>query len=180
MKHLNADALAVYGVITQVTAFAQCLAYGAGQAAQPIISQNFGAGKNDRIKQCLKYGLYTSAVMGLCWTMVMLLKPNLFVNFFMTPTESVLKIAPGILRAYGMSYFLLPFNLFATYYFQAIMRANTSMVVSVARGVILSGGMILLLPAIAGADSIWFSMLITEILVAVYGAWYMVKFTRKL
>lgn len=30
--YLNSDALAVYGVITQVTAFAQCLAYGAGQA----------------------------------------------------------------------------------------------------------------------------------------------------
>ena len=180
MKYLNSDALAVYGVITQVTVFAQCLAYGAGQAAQPIISQNFGAGQNDRIKQCLKYGLYTSAVMGLCWTGVMLLVPNLFVNFFMTPTASVLEIAPGIIRAYGISYILLPFNIFATYYFQAIVKANTSMVASVARGVVVSGGMILIMPLIAGADSIWFAMLVTEILVAAYGAWYMVKYTRTL
>lgn len=180
MKYLNSDALAVYGVITQVTVFAQCLAYGAGQAAQPIISQNFGAGQNDRIKQCLKYGLYTSAVMGLCWTGVMLLVPNLFVNFFMTPTASVLEIAPGIIRAYGISYVLLPFNIFATYYFQAIVKANTSMVASVARGVVVSGGMILIMPLIAGADSIWFAMLVTEILVAAYSTWYMVKYTRTL
>jgi len=180
MKYLNSDALAVYGVITQVTVFVQCLAYGAGQAAQPIISQNYGAGQNDRIKQCLKYGLYTSAVMGLCWTGAMLLVPKLFVNFFMTPTASVLKIAPGILRAYGISYILLPFNIFATYFFQAIVKSNISMVVSVARGVVISGGMILLMPMIAGSDSIWYAMLITEILVAAYGAWYMVKYTRKL
>jgi putative MATE family efflux protein len=121
MKYLNSDALAVYGVITQVTVFAQCLAYGAGQAAQPIISQNFGAGQNDRIKQCLKYGLYTSAVMGLCWTGVMLLVPNLFVNFFMTPTASVLEIAPGIIRAYGISYILLPL----TELWQACLREDT-------------------------------------------------------
>lgn len=180
MKYLGSDALAVYGIITQVTAFDQCLAYGAGQAAQPIISQNYGAGQHGRIKECLKYGLLTSAVMGLFWTGIMLLMPNLFVNFFMTPTPSVLEIAPGILRAYGISYILLPFNIFATYYFQAMMKANVSMAASVARGVVISGVLILLLPMVAGENSIWHAMLITELLVAVYGAHHMMKCTRAL
>ncbi|MBQ9147992.1 MAG: MATE family efflux transporter [Oscillospiraceae bacterium] len=180
MKYLGSDALAVYGIITQVTAFAQCLAYGAGQAAQPIISQNYGAGQYGRIKECLKYGLYTSAVMGLFWTGTMLLAPNLFVNFFMTPTPAVLDIAPGILRAYGISYILLPFNLFATYYFQAIMKAHAAMLASVARGAIVSGALIMLLPVIAGANSIWYAMLITELLVAAYSAYYTVKYTKAL
>lgn len=180
MAYLGSDALAVYGIITQVTAFAQCLAYGAGQAAQPIISQNYGAGKYGRIKECLKYGLRTSAVMGILWTGVMLLVPNLFVNLFMTPTPAVLEIAPGILRVYGSSYLLLPFNLFATYYFQAMMKAEVSVIASVARGAVISGGLILLLPVIAGAESIWYAMLITELLVAAYGAYHMVRSTRML
>lgn len=180
MAYLGSDALAVYGIITQITAFAQCLSYGAGQAAQPIISQNYGAGQHGRIKECLKYGLYTSGVMGLCWTVVMLLAPNLLVSCFMTPTPAVMEIAPGILRAYGMSYILLPFNLFATYYFQAVMRAEISVIVSVARGAVVSGGLILLLPMIAGPDSIWYAMLITEVLVALYGIRHMVKCTRAL
>lgn len=83
MKYLGTDALAVYGILAQITPFAQCLAYGAGQAAQPIISQNLGAGQHDRIKECLKYGLYTCAGMGIFWTTVTQLAPNLFVNFFM-------------------------------------------------------------------------------------------------
>lgn len=180
MQYLGTDALAVYGIITQVTAFAQCLAYGAGQAAQPIISQNYGAGQYGRIKECLKYGLYTSAAMGLAWTLVMLCVPNLFVHFFMTPTPSVLEIAPGILRAYGISFILLPFNIFAAYYFQAMMKANISVIASVARGAVVSGGLILLLPVIAGADSLWYAMLATEILVAAYGGYHMVKCTRAL
>lgn len=180
MRYLGTDALAVYGIITQITAFAQCLAYGAGQAAQPIISQNYGAGQPGRIRQCLKYGLYTSAVMGLCWTGAMLIAPNLFVGFFMTPTPAVLEIAPGILRAYGISYILLPFNLFATYYFQAMMQANISMIASLARGAVISGGAILLLPLIAGPDSIWYAMLITEAIVAAYSAYHMVKSARTL
>lgn len=180
MKYLGSDALAVYGIITQITAFAQCLAYGAGQAAQPIISQNYGAGQYSRIRECLKYGLYTSAVFGLLWMGTMLAAPNLFVNLFMTPTPAVLQIAPGILRTYGISYLLLPFNLFATYYFQAMMKANISMIASVARGAVISGGLIMALPVLAGADSIWYAMVITEALVAVYSAYHMIKCTRRL
>lgn len=180
MRYLGADALAVYGIITQITAFAQCLAYGAGQAAQPIISQNYGAGQYGRIKECLKYGLYTSAAFGIFWVGAMLALPEVFVRLFMTPTAAVLEIAPGIFRAYGISYLLLPFNLFATYYFQAMMKANISMVASVARGAVVSGGLIMLLPVIAGADSVWYAMAITELLVAVYGAHHMIKTTRTL
>ena len=98
----------------------------------------------------------------------------------MTPTPEVLQIAPGILRAYGVSYILLPFNLFAAYYFQAMMKASISMIASVARSAVVSGAMILLMPLIAGADSLWYAMLITEILVAGYGAYHMVKITRTL
>lgn len=180
MKYFGSDALAVYGVVTQITAFAQCLAYGTGQAAQPIISQNYGAGQPDRIKECLKYCLYTSAGMGVVWTGAMLVVPNLFVSLFMTPTPAVLEIAPGILRVYGMSYLLLPFNLFASYYLQAIMKTRVAAIASVARGAVISGLMIMLLPVAAGADSIWYAMLITECLVAAYGIWHMVKSTRAL
>ena len=180
MNHLGSDALAVYGIITQVTAFAQCLAYGAGQAVQPIISQNYGARQNGRIKECLKYGLHTCVAMGVFWVAVMFAFPNAIMNFFMNPTPAVAAIAPGILRAYGISYLLLPFNIFATYYFQSLMKANTSVIASVARGAVVSGGLILALPVIAGADSIWYAMLLTEILVAVYGIWYTAKYTRSL
>lgn len=180
MKYLGTDALAVYGIITQVTAFAQCLAYGTGQAAQPIISQNYGAGQHGRIKECLRYGLYTSAVMGIFWVGVMLAFPEAIMGLFMTPTPSAAAIAPGILRVYGLSYLLLPFNLFATYYFQALMKANLSVVASVARGAVISGAMILWLPAAFGPESIWYAMLITEVLVAVFSAYYMVRCTRQL
>ena len=32
----------------------------------------------------------------------------------MVPTDQVLAIAPGILRTYGLSFLLLPFNVFST------------------------------------------------------------------
>jgi putative MATE family efflux protein len=175
MKYHGSDALAVYGVITQVVVFAQCLAYGAGEAAQPIISQNYGAGQYKRIKECLKYALYSCVSMGIFWITVMLVFPNLIMNFFMNPTPAVIEIAPNILRVYGISLILLPFNIFATYYFQALMRSKVSMVVSLARGAVISGILIMLLPALIGANAIWYAMFITELVVAVYGGICMIR-----
>lgn len=175
MKYLGTDALAVYGILIQCTVFVQCLAYGIGQAAQPILSQNYGARKLDRVNTCLKYSLYTSVVMGIVSTGILLAIPNVFVGLFMSPTPAVLEIAPKILRIYGISFLLLPFNIFATYYFQAVMKPGISVVLSVARGVVVSGALILWLPSIAGADSIWYSMIITEGLVMAYGVFSMLR-----
>ena len=180
MKYLGADALAIYGVIIQLTVLAQCIAYGTGQAAQPIISQNYGAGQYGRIRECTRYSLYSAAAMGIFWVAVMLLFPNTLINFFMDATPAVMEIAPRILRIYGLSYLLLPLNIFITYYFQAMMKPNLSMTVSLARGAVISGGMILLLPAILGPDSIWYAMLITEILIALYGGYYMIRCDKQL
>jgi Na+-driven multidrug efflux pump len=98
----------------------------------------------------------------------------------MTPTEAILAIAPGIIRTYGISFLLLPFNLYATYYFQAIMKANISLVSSLARGVFISGVMIMVMPLIAGVNAIWYAMLVTEVLVAIFNIHHMIKCTRKL
>ena len=43
MRYLGADAMAIYGPVINISTFVQCCAYSVGQAAQPIISTNFGA-----------------------------------------------------------------------------------------------------------------------------------------
>lgn len=53
----------------------------------------------------------------------------------MNPTSAVLA-APGDHPTYGLS-FLLPLNVFSTYYFQAIMKPAISFEVSVGRGALI-------------------------------------------
>ncbi len=170
MKYLGSNALAIYGPIINVSTFVQCCAYSVGQAAQPIISTNFGAGKAARIRETLRLALWTTAFFGVFWTVLSMLCPNLYIRIFMSPTEEILAMAPAIIRAYALSFLLLPFNIFSTYYFQAILRPREAFIVSVARGLVISGALILLLPLLAGPDSIWFAMPITEVAVMLYAA----------
>ncbi len=178
MKYLGSNALAIYGPIIQVSTFVQCCAYSVGQASQPIISTNFGAGKPDRIKETLSLALWTTAFFGIFWTALSMAVPNFYIRVFMAPTEEILNMAPSIVRTYALSFLLLPFNIFSTYYFQSIAQPKAAFIVSVARGLIISGILILLLPVIAGASSLWFAMPITELIVAVYVAINIKKYTK--
>ena len=177
MIYLGTNALAVYGVIVNISTFVQCCSYSVGQASQPIISTNFGAGRGDRIKETLKYALGTVSVF---WTALCMLIPNVFIRFFMTPTAEVLEIAPTIFRCYGLSFLLLPLNIFSTYYFQALMKPKAAFIASVARGLVVSGVLIYLLPAVFSGNAIWFAMPVTEVIVAFYVIHEMIKYTKQL
>ena len=177
MHYMGNTELAVYGVIVNVALLAQCCAYSIGQATQPIISTNFGAGQGKRIAGILKYALLTAALFGIAWTAVCMIVPNGIINVFMSPTEAVLDIAPGIMRCYTLSFLLLPFNIFSTYYFQALMRPQASFVVAVGRGLVISGLLIVLLPRMFTPSAIWLAMPITEIIVAVFAAFMIRKYT---
>lgn len=180
MVYLGTNALSVYGVIVNISTFVQCCAYSVGQASQPIISTNFGAGRGDRIRETLKYTLGTVAVFSIFWTAVTMALPNVFIRIFMSPTPEVLEIAPGIMRCYGISFLLLPLNVFSTYYFQALMKPKTAFIASVARGLVISGVLIYLLPAVFSGNAIWFAMPVTELAVAVYVTRQMIKNTKQL
>ena len=69
------------------------------------------------------------------------------------PHAQILRIAPFILRSYGISFLLLPLNIFSTYYFQALMKPGAAFFVSAARGLVLSGALILLLPALVAPNA---------------------------
>ena len=122
-------------------------------------SRNLGAKEWTRIRQTLRYALYAAAGFSLFWTMLTLAVPNGIVRVFMTPTESVLAVAPPIIRSYCISFLLLPLNIFSTYYFQALIYA---------------------LPALAAPGAVWFAMPITELIVAVFVVWRTVRYTRAL
>lgn len=60
------------------------------------------------------------------------------------------------------------------------MKPKTAFIASVARGLVISGILIYLLPAVFGGDMIWFAMPITELVVAVYVIRQMIKYTKQL
>lgn len=180
MKYLNDDALAVYGIIINISTFIQCLSYGVGQASQPIISINYGANNYKRINKMLFYNIITCLIISAIWISGIMLVPNGFVKMFMAPTNQVLKIAPKIIRTYALSFIFLPINVYSTYYFQSILRPKTAMIISLLRGLVISGFLILFLPFAFNGNSIWLAMPITEFVVFIIVIIFIIMANKKI
>lgn len=78
---------------------------------------------------------------------------------------------PIIVRQFSACQEQIPFS---------VLKQDTAFVVSVAHGLVVSGLLILLLPAAFDAQTLWFAMPITELLVAVCAAARMRSDTRAL
>lgn len=180
MKYAGADALAVYGVVVYISTMVQCSGYSVGQAAQPIISSNLGAGNFRRIKETLRYAIFAAFGFAAVFTVASMLFPRQTISLLMDATPEVLEITPRIVRLYSLSYILMPLNVFSTYYFQSLMKPATAFGISIARGAVISGGLILLLPLIMKATGLWLAMPITEVLVCFAAVFFMRKYTRQL
>ena len=179
LRYFDYNALSVYAVIVNIATFVQCCGYGIGQASQPLLSENFGAKKYKRVNKTLLYGIITSFVVGLIWIILCQTIPQGFIKFFMTPTEEVLKIGPNIIRLYSIAFILLPFNVFSTYYFQSILKPYISLIISLARGFVLSG-ILLYVFGLINKDLIWISIQVTELIVFVFVIINIIKNEKKL
>lgn len=168
MRYLGKAELSIYSVVIQLFTFTQCCAYSVGQATQPIMSVNFGAGKGDRVKKCLIYAFISALSIGIFWTVLSMSIPNVFVNIFMKPTDEILSKAPFAIRSYAISFILLSLNVTSTYYFQSILKQLDSFIVSLMRGLVVNGILIFALPAVFGGNLIWFVMPLTELITFAY------------
>ena len=166
MRYGGETALAVFGVAVTFFLLFQSLFAGVGQAIQPIVSTNFGAGFRQRIRQVDKLSLVTAFFMGAVFTLIGELFPLQTIRLFIDATPEILEITPKIFRIYFLSFLLMGVDIQSIYYFQSILKAKLATVLALLRGLLFSGILVYLLPLLWGLDGVWWGMGIAEFLVA--------------
>ncbi len=174
MKYADTAALAVYGMLGTVTALLTYIYTGTGQAASPIVSSGFGAGKPERYWESYRLGIRVNLFIGVVITAICMLVPGAITALFIKVTPEVMETAPMILRIYAFSFLPLGINSFLCVYLQSIMRAKPAAVIAVMRGLIVNCALLYLLPLTPlGATGIWVAFAAAEILVAVIALLYL-------
>lgn len=162
MKYCGAPSLAVYGVLGTVSALFLSIFSGIGQAAQPIVSENYGAGNVNRYWKAEGLGMKTAVLFGILFTAVCVAFPIEVTSIFMKMTPEVAEVTPYILRVYALSFTPLAVNTFTTYYLQSITKAKMASLVSLLRGLILNGVFLYLFPLFAGGNGVWWAIFFAE------------------
>lgn len=180
MRYGNVEALSVYGVVGTTSLLFQALFCGVGQAAQPLVSTNYGARKLERVQTVRSMGLVSVVVMGVCFMLVGELFPEAITKFFIAATPEVLAVAPMVFRCYFIFFLFLGITVFATYYLQSIMREHKAMTISVLRSLVLSSVMLFLLPLFLGLAGVFLAMPVSEALVAALALVFIQRYGRRL
>lgn len=178
MKYAGGAALAVYGMISTTTTLFTCVYSGTGQAAQPIASSNYGAGKPDRYWGVYRLGMNVSLILGVAFSAICLLLPEQMTRLFMDVTPEVMEIAPTILRIYALCFLPLAINTFLSTYLQSIMQAKPATWIAVLRGLVLNCLLLYLLPLIWDANGIWIAFVASECIVAVIAVVWTAKIKK--
>lgn len=178
MRYLGSTELAVYGVGSSLFTLIQTFSYGIGNGAQPIVAENLGARQWERIRQTRNWGCATATLIGIMTMTASLLFPQYIVSLFMKSSDQMIAAAVPLLRKYFLCFLFVPFNVFASYYLQAVKEVKASVTVSALRGFLVSGLFVYIFPSLLGADSIWFVMAAAELATAL-GAVFLIKKTAK-
>ena len=162
-RYSTVDAMSVFGVIVNIDTLFQSLYAGVGQAIQPIVSTNSGAGERKRCFSVRNLGIMTALGMGILFTTICLVFPSQIINLFMDATPEVINIAPGIMRKFFVLLLFMGVNITTIYYLQSVLKPGKALIISIGRGLIVSGSLALILPLIIGENGLWLALPIAEV-----------------
>lgn len=170
--------VSMYGIICNTVIIVTCLCNGINQAAQPILSTNYGAGLAQRIGQVRRLGIKTALCICSIPAILGLLVPNLFTYIFLEPNDEILAMSPIAIRTYFIGFFVMGINMFVVGYFQSISKPYLSLIVCLARGCVLSIIFVAVLAPLFGIIGIWASVPLAEF-VTLFIALFFLKNTTK-
>lgn len=117
------------------------------QGGQPIISFNYGANKNDRVKKAFFTQFKVCIIFTcVCW-IIMMLFPQIFAGMFTSDAELV-KYTAWALRIYMAGIFSIGFQISCQQSFMALGQAKVSLILACLRKLILLIPLIFILPLI--------------------------------
>ena len=157
----SSTATAVFGVYFKLQSFFFMPVFGLNNGLIPVLAYNYGAQKGERIKEALKFSLLLAFCIMLAGTVVFETIPEALLLMF-DASEEMLGIGIKALRIICVHFPFAALAIVMGSIFQAFSRSYYSLIVSVARQLLVLIPAAWLLARLGGLDSIWWSFLTAE------------------
>lgn len=161
--------VAVFGLYYKLQTFVNMPANGVVQGMRPIISFNYGAGNDIRVRQCISYSVRVLAVIMLIGTTGAVGIPGAILSIFDADTL-LMEYGIQAFRIIGLSFLLSCVGIAGAGVFEAIGRGRDSLFISLVRQFIIILPFGYILSYVMGAVGIWILFPIAEAIASVI-AW---------
>ncbi len=174
-----------YGIVNRFVFFFLMVVMGLNQGMQPIASYNYGAKKRERVIRVYLYTLAIASVITTTGFIISRVAPEVAARIF-TSDEDLVRLSVDGLRCVLSLFPIVAFQMVTSNLFQSIGRAQTAIILSLTRQVLILIPSLLILPRIfkefteiPALWGIWYSMPLADLLSSMLTGFMLVLLLRE-
>lgn len=177
LKYAGNTGVSVYSIISNTAIVVVCICKGINQAAQPLLSTNYGAGLYERTDKIRALAVKVSVIICAVPVILGLVVPDFFTYIFINPDSAILSMSASAIRIYFVGFMMLGINMVFICYFQAILKNGYSMIICLMRGLILVVAFAYIFPLFMDVTGIWLAVPAAETITMLFGI-YLIYFKK--
>lgn len=174
----TSTATAVFGVYFKLQSFVFMPVFGLNNGVIPILAYNYGAKKRERVIKTMKHSIVYAVSIMLVGLVVFQLIPEPLLKMF-SASDTMLSIGVPALRIISISFIFAGFCIACGSVFQALGSAVYSMLVSVARQLIVLLPVAYFLSTFGNVDLVWWAIPTAEIMSLVMTLFFLNRIYKK-
>ncbi len=162
MRFYGEAGVAAYSVIMYIGYIFAAVLMGYNLTVSPVVAYNYGADNKDELHSLLHKSFRLLLVLGLLLTATAELTAGPAARIFVGYDADMVTLTIRAERIYMLSFLISGLNLFTSAWFTGLGNGLISAALAFSRSIIFEMGCVFLLPAIFGAEGIWYSVIIAE------------------
>ncbi len=174
----TSTAAAVFGVYFKLQSFIFMPVFGLNNGMVPIVAYNYGAGKKHRLTRTIKLSVVYAVVLMLIGFMVFQIFPAPLFALF-EASETMLAIGIPALRIISISFLMAGVSIVCSSVFQALGNGVYSMIISMARQLLVLLPVAYLLSLTGNVTYVWWAFPIAEIVSVLMSLFFMSRMYQK-
>lgn len=168
----TATATAVFGVYFKLQSFIFMPIFGLNNGMVPIVAFNYGAKNKKRVTDTIKYSIIYAVSIMIIGFLAFQIFPGTFLSMF-NASAQMLAIGIPALRTISYAFIFAGFCIIAGSVFQALGNGMYSLIVSVARQLVVLLPAAYLLSLTGNVNNVWWSFPIAEIMSLALSAYFL-------
>ena len=169
----------VFGLYFKLQSFVFMPIFGLNNGMVPIVAFNYGAGSRQRVVEVIKRSVTYAVSIMLAGLLIMQLIPDKLLLLFNAEPE-LLEVGVPALRTISLSFIFAGYCIIVGSVFQALGNGVYSMIVSIARQLIVLLPVAYLLSLTGRVSNIWWAFPIAELVSTSFTTFFLVRINKKI
>ena len=130
----------------------------------PVISYHFGAKNRSELKNLFKKSIKLLAVLAIIMTLLAEILAGVLAYIFAGYNADLLDLTIKAIRIYSLSFTIAWFSIFSSQLFTALNNGFVSALISFLKTLVFETSCVMILPLMFKGESIWYSVILAEVL----------------